>query len=104
MEIKLVARVIGAEEQTNTRQAFWEKLKAREAVGEPSITENQISEYERAIYVYFPQRLKEEIKDYIRKELRFRPTHTVASVFRPFRRRSVLGDDFVISVKSLRYG
>lgn len=86
MEIKLIARVIGTEEQTNTRETFWWALKIDPGRGE------------QKIYEEFPKALKERIQDFIWRNER------LARTLWPFRRRPVLSKDFLISVKSLRYG
>lgn len=104
MEIKLIARVLGAEERTTTREAFWQELRSRYGASwEPAeIAEGPITaeDVESRIYEMLPRLLKERIQAFILQHPQVRRTQ----VLRRFRRRSVLGEDFLIAVTSLRYG
>ncbi len=101
MEIKIIARLIGAEEQTTTREAFWQELRRRSPIrrDESDIPEDN-SLAERQIYEMFPKLLKGMIQGFIQEH----PGVRISRGLWSFRRRSALGEDFLITVKSLQYG
>src|SRR6516165_5800365 len=101
MEIKIVGRIVGAEDRTTNRESFWAEVRKR-VDGPPA--EAFAERSEEAIVRELPDRLKDQIQNYISAHglaRRRRITAYVPGIYR----RSVIDDyDFVITVKSIRYG
>lgn len=106
MDIKIVVRVPGAEERTTTREEFWQELRNRRGIspeGDQAKRDSEADEAERRIHSGLPAKLSGDIRGYIAQHSRI--WRTAFNRFRrPLRRRSVLDEGFLISVKSIRYG
>ena len=101
MDIKIVARIAGVEDETTTRQSFWGEVQKR--VDSPSAA-GFAEQREKDIVEKLPERLKAAIWFKIRERKlgrRWRMTRHIPGMSR----RAVMDDDdFVIMVKSIRYG
>lgn len=97
MEIRLVARLMSADEPSSTRETFWAQLKRRDASSPFAPGEG-----ERRVFREFPSRLAERIEMETWRWRQPWPMRLWRS--RPFRRKPVVPKPFAISVVSIGYG